>query len=301
VTGGGELNIPYLTPDQVGPWSELKLEVLQGYVAAYSTIMRRQKFRCVYVDAFCGGGLHISDDEKRPILGSPLRVLSLDHPFRELYFIDRDAEKIRFLKSLTRHLTPQPPGVDVHFRADDATQVLSEEILPNIRWDAFDRCLCFLDPYSFNYPWALVEECGRNRAVEVILHFPMMALNRAVLRRDPSSVSEPLRARMRTFWGDDSWRQIVYSPKPLFPESSEKDAQNIDVVNAYRERLRNVAGFNHVSNPLPFRNRRGNVLYYLVLASHNETAVRIMNGMIRARERARWGEAWRGQRSSGRT
>jgi len=288
---------PHIELDQIGPWSELKLEVLQGYVRAYSNIMKPRSFHCVYVDAFCGSGIHLSKDKHELVAGSPLRVLELDHPFEELHFIDTDGRKIGLLRELVRPAR----GMKIQFWTDDSARVLAEKILPTIGWDRYMRCLCFLDPYSYNYPWSLMELCGRNRAVEVLLHFPMMALNRDVLRRDPESIHPNARSRMRTFWGDDSWQRIVYRPTPLFPEIVEKDADNIDVVNAYRERLGRLAGFDHVSNPLPFRNRKDNVIYYLILASHNETAVRIMNDMIRARERARGGEAWRGQRSSGRT
>ena len=42
---------------EVGPWAEDKLECLRKYLAAYTTILRKQRFKGYgYVDAFAGAG-----------------------------------------------------------------------------------------------------------------------------------------------------------------------------------------------------------------------------------------------------
>ena len=42
---------------EVGPWAEDKLECLRRYLSAYTTILRKQRFKgYVYVDAFAGAG-----------------------------------------------------------------------------------------------------------------------------------------------------------------------------------------------------------------------------------------------------
>ena len=42
---------------EVGPWAEEKLECLGKYLNAYTTILRKQKFKgYVYIDAFAGTG-----------------------------------------------------------------------------------------------------------------------------------------------------------------------------------------------------------------------------------------------------
>ena len=44
--------------DVVGFWSELKLEIIEKYLPAYTTILSNQgtRFRFIYVDAFAGSG-----------------------------------------------------------------------------------------------------------------------------------------------------------------------------------------------------------------------------------------------------
>ena len=39
-----------------GPWTELKLAILKGYLNAYTTALKNQPFRLVYIDAFAGSG-----------------------------------------------------------------------------------------------------------------------------------------------------------------------------------------------------------------------------------------------------
>jgi three-Cys-motif partner protein len=48
--------------DEIGEWSEIKLEIIRKYASAFTTIMKNQKW-CkgyVYIDAFAGAGVHIS-------------------------------------------------------------------------------------------------------------------------------------------------------------------------------------------------------------------------------------------------
>jgi hypothetical protein len=70
-----------------------------------------------------------------------------------------------------------------------------------------------------------------------------MDANMNVLRSNPESVSAKQVQRMDAFWGDNSWRGIAYTKEPgLFGDIEEK-ASNEAVVNAYRERMKTVAGF----------------------------------------------------------
>lgn len=45
--------------DEIGYWSEVKLDIIKDYVAAYTTVMAGQKkarLQYIYIDAFAGGG-----------------------------------------------------------------------------------------------------------------------------------------------------------------------------------------------------------------------------------------------------
>jgi len=58
--------------DQIGNWSEIKLEIIRKYAAAYSTILSKQRgLHHVYIDAFAGPGVHIAKSTGTFVPGSP--------------------------------------------------------------------------------------------------------------------------------------------------------------------------------------------------------------------------------------
>lgn len=82
--------------DEIGRWSELKLEIVEEYGAAYTTAFAGEKGRGLkkyYIDAFSGAGVHLSKETGQQIEGSPARALKVRPPFDHFYFIDLDPEK----------------------------------------------------------------------------------------------------------------------------------------------------------------------------------------------------------------
>ena len=81
---------------------------------------------------------------------------------------------------------------------------------------------------------------------------------------------------------DDSWKRTSYRKQgTLFDDDIDQKKANIEVAEAYRARLRDVAGFKYVPDPIPMRNSKGAVVYYLVFASHNETGERIAKAIFK--------------------
>jgi len=85
---------------------------------------------------------------------------------------------------------------------------------------------------------------------------------------------------MTRFWGDESWRQIAYSTTGNLFGEPEKES-NDTIAEAFRERLIKMAGFKRVPEPLPMRNSRGAVVYYLFFASMVDVAEDIVNDIFR--------------------
>ena len=89
------------TPDEIGPWSEIKLEIIRDYAAAYSRILNAQpRLEHIYIDAFAGGGKHLSRTTGVFVPGSPLNALWVTPPFVEYHFIDLKAEKAAALRAI---------------------------------------------------------------------------------------------------------------------------------------------------------------------------------------------------------
>jgi len=267
--------------DVVGYWTELKIEILQKYAAAYSTILTKNKFWHAYIDAFCGRGVHISRTTYEFIEGSPLSALAVEPPFDHFFFIDIEGKVVEQLRQIVGGRD------DVSVFHEDANGVLVDSIFPQIRFDLRRRALCFLDPRGMHWNWEVLEAAGQAGTIDLFVNFPVMAMNRRALWRDPDRVSENSIQRMNRFWGDDSWRKIVYRKRrTLFGDEDVKEPNEV-VVEAFRDRLRKVAGFRYVSEALPMRNDQGGVIYYLILAAPVEVATTIMNDIFRKyRERS---------------
>jgi three-Cys-motif partner protein len=98
------MNVEYLSNfDEIGYWSEVKLDIVKEYAKAYSTIMNSEKqksFYHIYIDGFSGAGKHFSKTSQDFVPGSPLNALLIKPPFREFHLIDLDGDKIGVLKKI---------------------------------------------------------------------------------------------------------------------------------------------------------------------------------------------------------
>jgi len=85
---------------------------------------------------------------------------------------------------------------------------------------------------------------------------------------------------MNVFWGDESWREASVATKPALFEDMQEKATNEAIVEAYQKRIHEVAGFKYVIDPLPMRNSKGAVVYYLLFATQNETGSKIARAIF---------------------
>lgn len=65
-----------------------------------------------------------------------------------------------------------------------------------------------------------------------------------------------------------------------FPTAMEKQP-NDAIVAAFMKRLQEVAGFSFVPNPLPMRNNKNTVVYYLFFASQKPVAQKIVDDIFK--------------------
>jgi three-Cys-motif partner protein len=256
--------------DEIGRWTEVKLDILKRYAVEYSRILSNQKdpsFFHVYIDAFAGAGFHLSKTTGEMVLGSPLNALLVRPPFRQFHLIDLDGDKIDGLRALIGERK------DVLLYHGDCNFVLSKEVFPKVQFSDYRRGLCLLDPYKLTLNWEVVQEAGNMQSLDLFINFPIQDINRSVLHRNREGVSATSIARMNAFWGDESWKELAYDKNfTLFGEEDFEKVSNPRFAEAYRQRLTKVAGFKRVPNPLAMRNKNRSIVYYLFFASHKDTA-----------------------------
>lgn len=262
--------------DEINIWSEIKLHIIREYAQAYSKILSAQKqpsLEHIYIDAFAGAGVHISKTTGEFIPGSPLNALSVNPPFKEYHLIDLNSEKINTLIDVVSEFS------NVHVYNGDCNTLLMSEVFPRCKYESYKRALCLLDPYGLHLNWEVLSKAGQMRSIEIFLNFPVADMNRNVLWSNPDEVDTTQIQRMNAFWGDESWREAAYETNGNLFGFQEK-TDNITIAKAFQVRLRKVTGFSYVPDPIPMRNSKGAIVYYLFFASQRPVAANIVSDIF---------------------
>jgi three-Cys-motif partner protein len=263
--------------DQIGFWSEIKLEIIKKYAGAYTSIMKKQAW-CkgyVYIDAFAGAGKHISRKTGEMVSGSPLNALEISPPFTEYYFIDLDEERAEVFNALAKE------NPNIHPYHGDCNEVLVKDIFPKLGWDTFKRALCILDPYGLHLKWETIKKAAELKTVDIFINFPIMDMNRNVLFADFDKAEPEDIARMNDFWGDESWKDLLYKEqKTLFGETQHIRVESYHTLaKEFTKRLKK-AGFKSVPEPILMTNIKNGPLYYLYFASQKDVANNIIKDIF---------------------
>lgn len=258
--------------DEVGYWTEIKLQIIRDYSSAYAQILKNQPAirGYAYIDGFAGAGTHISKMSGQEIEGSPL--IAMQSHFSHYHFIDMHGGKAERLRQLAG------PRKDVSIHQGDCNKILLEEIFPQYQWKQYRRALCLLDPYGLNPSWEVVRTAGAMKSVEIFLNFMIMDANMNVFRPNPDPAQVE---RMNIFWGNESWKAASVTTTPALFGDLEEKASNEAVVEAYRKRIHEDGGFKFAIEPLPMRNSKGAVVYYLLFATQNEVGAKIARAIFK--------------------
>lgn len=259
--------------DEIGYWTEIKLDIVKDYAKEYSKILSKQEcIKYAYIDGFAGSGVHLARDSRELVAGSPLNALKIDPPFHDYFLIDLDGDKVEQLRGFPE-LQNRP---EIHIIQGDCNQILLNEVFPRVKYEDYRRALCVLDPYGLHLNWEVMKTAGQMGTIELFLNFPIMDMNRNALWHRPDLASVEGQGRMTAFWGDDSWRKAAYTQeRTLFGEEDVK-LDNKRIAGAFRERLKKVAGFGFVPEPVPMKNSTNAVVYYLFFASQKPVASKIV-------------------------
>ena len=283
-----------------GDWTGLKLDVLGKYLAAYTTALKNQPFRKIYIDAFAGTGYRVArnvgevgpslvpelpEEGGRLLDGSARIALKTEPRFDRYIFIERDAKRCAELEALGKEFPDRAAAIDV--RQGDANEVVRE--LCRGSWQS-QRAVLFLDPYGMNVEWSTIEAIAATKAIDLWLLFPLgIGVNRLLTRSGerPAGWNE----RLDTIFGTPEWRSEFYKveeTKDLFGEVETKVIKaGLDAIGRYfNKRLASIfAGV--APEPIVLLNSSNNPLYLFCFAVANERgkvpALRIAEHLIKLR------------------
>lgn len=272
----------------VGPWAKEKLEALARYLDFYTKVLKNQRWRTIYLDAYAGGGRAVVrtaerrtsngpslfgdvtpiDAEARELIdGSPRVALGIANPFNRYVFVDPDPDRAAELEA-----------VEAEFVGVRTINVLHSTAAEGISWVTAQpisrrthRGVAFLDPFGARLDWASIQKLADTGLFEVVVNF---ALSMAIQRMLPNSgeVPEGWAATLDSYFGSRTWFEEVYQCRrgELFTASGFEKRPNYSerLLELYRSRLQSAFGY--VSTPRLIRNTRGAPLYYLLWAGPNK-------------------------------
>lgn len=266
----------------VGPWATRKLDALEAYLRFYTTALKNQRFRLIYIDAFAGStksrvrgsdatveaGPLLDDADVQAVeqfvLGSPLRALAIQDGFDQHYFFDLDEQRAETLRALQAEY----PNKGINVEVGDSNPVIRRLVGNFHGYGA--KGIAFLDPYGAHLEWATIEALAATKNFEVIINFPVaMAINRLIVKS--GDVPDGWAEQLNLCFGTDEWRTLAYeTSRDLFGNEVITKQGNVAerLLELYRTRLRGL--FPHVATPRLIRNTRNLPLYYLIWAGPNK-------------------------------
>ncbi|MFA9459401.1 three-Cys-motif partner protein TcmP [Thiohalorhabdus methylotrophus] len=217
-----------------GAWTLLKLGALEDYLHGFTTALKKQKFKLLYIDAFAGSGaVKTKYGDPKEAKGSA--QVALDNGgFDYYFFIESDEERYEGLRSIRKEHSDKKIAVQL----GDANSVLQEK-LPNLNTTNW-RGVIFLDPYGMELDWRTLEVISATQALDVWYLFPLSGVYRQAAL-DFSSMDEDKKAAMDRILGTQEWREKIYKEvdqgelfgsRPVRREPGPDDLENFA-----RERL----------------------------------------------------------------
>lgn len=279
-----------------GAWTDRKLQVLEGYLHAYTTALKDKPtadrpFRKAFVDAFAGTGYReirrdeadsgqqslefpdLAGEEPQKLLDGSARIaLRTEPPFDKYIFIEQSPARCAELEKLKEDFPDRAQLIDI--RQGDANAEIQGLCRGN--WSS-NRAVLFLDPYGMQVEWATIEAVARTKAIDLWLLFPLgIGVNRLLTKS--GDIPASWRRRLDLLLGTTDWYDEFYqveSEPTLFGDEEQVIKAKMETVGHYfNERLKTVfAGV--VEEPGILRNSANNPLYLLCLAAGNPRGARI--------------------------
>lgn len=111
----------------------------------------------------------------------------------------------------------------------------------------------------------------------MFLNFPVADINRNALWKNTDAIPQDGIERMTRLWDDETCRAVAYEQRAnLFGTQDLVKQDNETVAKAFGDRLKKIAGFAYVAEPLAMKDDKGATIYYLFFASPKPVALRII-------------------------
>lgn len=272
--------------------TDLKLSMVEAYLAAFTRALRSKFAELWYIDAFAGTGVRTIKQEARPSdlaggstearveqrRGSAQIALDVTPKFDHLVFIDMKRKHFRALQDLAAAPGFSDRSIQVE-RGDANTKILAA--IQGKRW-AHRRAVMFLDPYGMHVNWSTLVAVSATQAIDVWYLVSLEGLYRQA-PLDRAKLTDHKRAAITRLLGTSDWEDVWYAPKTapggllaLMEDNSvvshptgypKRTADLKDIEQFVHDRLRTI--FPKVLPPLRLKNKAGVPAFLLFFAVSN--------------------------------
>ncbi len=255
-----------------GPWTEEKLKILELYLDFYTTALKNQPFKLLYIDAFAGSGAIQTDEEEAQqfISGSTRRAINIsDKPFDKLIFIERNMNRYAALQNIRNEF----PNRDIQIENADANDFLKNFKQDWKQW----RGVLFLDPFATEVSWSTIETIGNFNALDLWILFPTQAIVRLLpTEQKPEEINSRWADRLDRIYGDESWREL-YRINPqgdLFGSSGHQRERGVQgLIEVYKKKLELLFGSRFLRKSRRLTNSRNSPLFEFLFCVGNERGI----------------------------
>lgn len=270
------------------PDTEKKLKAIEAYLNSYLSVMSKQSFETVYVDAFAGSGIlpvagnkglfkdQIESEEF--VTGSALRALGLPRKFSKYIFIEDKKSKIEELEKRIKAIDGM--NERVQFLRGDANEKILE--LCGYLGSRNVRALVFLDPFGNQVGWETLKALADTKHVDLWYLFPAMLGVYRQIGNQNAKMEPNKEASLDKLFGPHDWRNAFIERKEvpdLFgkTEVSEKIADVEDITRFKIQCLKNIFEGGVSDKWLPL-GRGGAHWYSLIFAMANSSPAAVKAG-----------------------
>lgn len=266
-----------------GPWTEVKLDALRNYLAAFTLASSRAR-GTLYFDLFAGAAENESRRDHRRIVGSPLLAAGTTPAFSKLVLCELQQ---RHADQLRQRIAQEHPGLDVEVLGGDCNETIPVWLARADPGWRYAPAFAFLDQYAAEISWATIESLAKYKAadrtkVELWILFADGLVPRGAYGGIDGPVLDEFATRMDEMFGTRYWRVIRRGRVDGLLAPADFRAE---LVNLMRWRLEKDLHY-RTTLPLSFVNERGTPLYTMIFATDHDVGSRIMKSVFAGAERA---------------
>ena len=258
-----------------GEWTLEKLGILESYLDAYTTVLKNQPFKLMYIDAFAGTGrITLPGDQAEVhsfVRGSAERAVRIDDkPFDKLIFVEKEPDRCAELESLRAAYS----GRDIRIEQSEANAFLNKL---NEDWRSW-RGVLFLDPFATAVEWSTIKKIAGFHALDTWILFPVSAIARILpTSMLPDDISDGWSIRLTRVFGDQSWRELYHEnpQRSLFGGVEHERDSGVDGLLAiYKSKLTSLFGDRFLRQSRTLKNSKNSPLFELLFCVGNPKGIR---------------------------